>query len=222
MTDIDKILKQFGGDATNISINFIDGKWRMDYNGVHTESADSLTACADGMLAWYRDKHTYKRAAEEMWLALDLLACDENPKVKAICERRHKYITMGDDGNLVWNPSYHESVRHPVKDDREKQDTGKPVPGKPVSEPVKVITERDEYPDYFIVADDDVYSMTKCWGYDVNGVRTRVIVDRKNPKGCSILSPCPPDIDKDKLLEIGETEYNNYYDEAARLIAAAL
>lgn len=223
MSDIDKILKQFGGDATQISINYIDGKWCMSYGGQHLECDENISVCADKMLVWYNDKHTYKRAAEELWRFLDLLSCDENPKIVKICEARNYYIKKDENGNLIWNPAYHDSnpsslnISDNVKTTKQKSNVVKPI-----DEPVKKEFKRDDYPDYFIVQKDDIYTTTECWGYDVNGERTRVIVNRISPKSSIIESTKPEFSENTQTLEINESEYNDYYDEACRLISTNL
>ncbi len=221
MNSIDSILKEFGGDATNISINFVDGKWCMDYNGLHLERDENISVCADNMLSWYREKHTYKRAAEEMWIALELLSNEDDTKVKKICELRNEYITKDEEGNLVWNPAYRSTstlkISSNVKTAKEETNVVKTA-----EQPVKNISERDEYPDYFIIQKDDIYTTTDCWGYDVNGERTHVVVNRVSPKMCVIENRKPNLTENVQTLQINESEYNDYYDEACRLISANL
>lgn len=222
MGDIDGILEQFGGDATNISINYIDGKWRMDYDNKHIESGDTLSECADKMLSWYMEMHTYKRAAEDMWIALELLSNDVSSKVRLACEIRNEYITRDSDGNLVWNPAYHDCGHDKPKNETVCKSPEKEVIAEISEPPAKSIPKRDEYPDYFIVEKNDMYTVTDCWGYDVNGSRMHVVVDRRNPKACSIGNATPKFDDSVNTVEINESEYNDYYDEACRLISKNL
>jgi len=232
MNEIEKIWKEFGDNVKNISIEFNDSKWRIAYkNGndvLFVVKDEDMTNGAKKLLEWYKDSHTFRRAAENMWLLLDHIANEfgnDSNEIYAICEERLQFITRNDDGELVWAEGYEEpkkpepqSVSHlekPQQDGTSWVTVASTLNAVP--EVIGIIP--DGFPNYFVLNTTDL-TKTECYGY-VNGERMHVIVNHINSKD-SVIEPKKPASDLENISSITESIFNSYYDEASAGIQSAM
>jgi len=234
MNEIEKVWKEFGDNVKNISIEFSDSKWRIAYkNGndvLFVVKDEDMTNGAKKLLEWYRDSHTFRRAAENMWLLLDHIANEfgiGNNEIYEICEERLQFITRNDDGELVWAAGYEDRVKPEPKQishvEEQKRDNTSWMTATaastldPVNETVEIVP--DGYPNYFTVISND-FTKTECFGY-VNGERMRVVVNHADPKN-SIIEAAKPTMETKEVIGTTESNFNSYYDEASAGIQSAM
>ena len=231
MTNIDNIWKQFGDSMKDITINYEpdSGMWRVTFkflDDIHTETDPDMTAAAERMLTWFRNIHTHKYAAESMFSILERIenitnrmpatVYNDAKEIEKLCRQRNEFIERSGE-NMVWKKEY-DAV--PESAPKKTQDVKKPKTGKPVEESVpKGPAPQDGYPPYFTI---DKGPLLECWGYDVNGDRTHVTLDHLNQSRCAIDAKFPPGVQSDdsSIVEISESEYNEYYDIVSHTIAA--
>jgi len=243
MNSIDNIWKQFGDDTKKISINFEPDKatWCVRYNcdadngdsgtlsmGAHIERDEDMTKAAEKLLNWYKNTHTHKYVAESLWYALHII--EEATKVQdrqnaftekilGICKIKDEYMKYVD-GQLIWDSQYDEEAKI-LKQPEASKPIKKPVKQEQIELQKKEKTNApdDGFPPYFMKNSAN-YAISECWGYDIDGNRTHVVLDSSNPENCKIDYSTHGLDSESNITEISESEYNEIYDNVANTIAA--
>lgn len=233
--DINEIWKQFGNDVKKVDIKFEpeNNIWRMSYeSGInnHVEKDSDMVVCAEKMLYWYKNLHTYKAAAENMWNILDIISGvleqkeslnKQDSNIFELCKLRKDYINM-EDGVLKWNPQYENEAgtakpNKPTQTNKKTTNTENTLTK--VEEPVLDMSKapNDGFPPFFVK--DSISGYQECWGFGVDGNRIHVCVDKSNPENCKIDNSIDG-VNADHIIEISENEYNEMYDMACNTIMA--
>lgn len=232
MNEIEKVWKEFGDNVKNISIEFNDSKWRIAYkNGndvLFVVKDEDMTNGAKKLLVWYKDSHTFRRAAENMWLLLDHIAKEYgtgNTELYEICEARLQFITRNEDNELIWAEGYEDRKEPEPQNishlEKPQQDGTSWTTAASTLDAVPEVIEivPDGFPNYFTVISND-FTKTECFGY-VNGERMRVVVNHMDPK-TSVIEAAKPTMEPKDVIGITESNFNSYYDEASAGIQSAL
>jgi len=232
MNEIERIWKEFGDNVKNVSIGFIDGKWRIEYKKgndvLFVVRNEDMTEGAKNLLEWYKDSHTFRRAAENMWLLLDHIAKEfgnDSNEIYEICRERLQFISRNEDDELVWAAGYEDNVKLEPKqsshvEEPKKDNTSWMTAASTLdttAETVEIVP--DGYPNYFTVISND-FTKTECFGY-VNGERMRVVVNHADPKN-SVIEATKPTMELKNVIGITESNFNSYYDEASAGIQSAI
>lgn len=228
---IDEIWKQFGYDVAKIAIEFEPGKntWCVKFKtplgGTHVERDVDMAKAAEKTLNWYKNSHTPTYVAEALFMALTEI---ENATKKQerqnsftedileACKLKDEFMHIVDD-ELIWNDAYKQ------KQVQEQKTSAPAKPQKKKPEPEQTNTAEvpsDGFPPYFMKTDSGFNGRTECWGYDINGNRTHVVLDQRNPQNCKIDSGLEGLNNDTTFIEISENEYNEYYDNVTNIMTA--
>lgn len=230
---IDEIWKQFGNDVAKIAIEFEPGKntWCVKFKtplcGTHVECDVDMTKAAEKTLNWYKNSHTPTYVAESLFMALTEIenATKKQERQNSFTEDILEACKLKDefmhivDGELIWNDAYKQKT---VPEQKQSAPT-KPQKKKPKPEPEPTNTAEapsDGFPPYFIKSDSGFNGCTECWGYDINGKRTHVVLDQRNPQNCRIDNSLDGLDNDTTFIEINENEYNEYYDTVTNTMTA--
>lgn len=224
---IDEIWKQFGDDVAKIAIEFEPGKnWCVKFKtlgGTHVERDVDMAKAAEKTLNWYKNSHTPTYVAEALFMALAEIenATKKQERQNSFTEDILKACKLKDefmqivDGELIWNDAYKQAQEQkssaPAKQQKKKPE---PEPTNTAEAP------SDMFPPYFMKADSGFNGRIECWGYDINGNRTHVVLDQRNPQNCKIDNSLEGLNNDTAFIEISENEYNEYYDNVTNTMTA--
>lgn len=228
---IDEIWKQFGDDVAKIAIEFEPGKntWCVKFKtplgGTHVERDADMAKAAEKTLNWYKNSHTPTYVAEALFMALAEIenATKKQERQNSFTEDILKACKLKDefmhivDGELIWNDAYKQKT----VPEQKPSASSKPQKKKPEPELTNTAeAPSDGFPPYFMKADSGFNGRTECWGYDINGNRTHVVLDQRNPQNCKIDNSLEGLNDNTTFVEISENEYNEYYDNVTNTMTA--
>lgn len=237
-------------DKLHINYDSDKSAWVITYDvpiiGSHNEYDSDMETAALNMLKWYNQLHSKKTVAETLWMALNNISqklestneADCSAKYYSnmasvfeeclnLCEIRKEFMSLVDD-KIVWNDIYDkEPAEEPFKETvkikpEPLNNTIRPQLKKEIAtnELLKnVNVPNDGFPKFFMSVNNSL-SYIECWGYDINGNRTHILLDNKNQKNCKIDSNTSKLNDNLNYVEISELEYNDYYDQSASLLNA--
>lgn len=229
--NIDEIWKQFGNDVAKIAIEFEPGKntWCVKFKtplgGTHIERDADMAKAAEKTLDWYKKSHTPAYVAETLFMALAEIenATKKQERQNSFTEDILEACKLKDefmhtvDGELVWNDAYKQKQVQEQKTPA----PAKPQKNKPEPEPANAAeVPSDGFPPYFMKTDSGFNGRAECWGYDINGNRTHVVLDQRNPQNCKIDSGLEGLNNDTAFIEISENEYNEYYDTVSNAMTA--
>lgn len=228
---IDEIWKQFGDDVAKIAIEYEPEKntWCVKFKsplgGTHVECDADMAKAAEKTLNWYKNYHTTTYVAEALYMALSEIenATKKQERQNSFTEDILKLCKLKDEfmhiveGKLIWNDAYKQkSVQ-----EQKPSAPAKPQKKKPEPEPTNTAeAPSDGFLPYFMKTDSGFNGRTECWGYDINGNRTHVVLDQRNPQNCKIDNSLEGLDDNTTFIEISENEYNEYYDNVTNTMTA--
>lgn len=228
---IDEIWKQFGNDVAKIAIEFEPGKntWCVKFKTplgrTHIERDADMAKAAEKTLDWYKNSHTPAYVAEALFMALAEIenATKKQERQNSFTEDILEACKLKDefmhivDGELVWNDAYKQKQVQEQKTSA----PAKPQKNKPEPEPANTAeVPSDGFPPYFMKNDSGFNGRAECWGYDINGNRTHVVLDHRNPQNCKIDSGLEGLDNDTAFIEISENEYNEHYDNVSNTMTA--
>lgn len=228
---IDEIWKQFGNDVAKIAIEFEPEKntWCVKFKtplgGTHVECDVDMAKAAEKTLNWYKNSHTPTYVAEVLFMTLTEIenATKKQERQNSFTEDILEACKLKDefmyivDGELIWNDAYKQ--KH--VQEQKPSASAKPQKKKPEPEPTNTAeAPSDGFPPYFMKADSGFNGRTECWGYDIYGKRTHVVLDQINPQNCVIDNSLDGLNNDTTFIEISENEYNEYYDNVTNTMTA--
>lgn len=228
---IDEIWKQFGNDVAKIAIEFEPEKntWCVKFKtplgGTHVECDVDMAKAAEKTLNWYKNSHTPTYVAEALFMTLTEIenATKKQERQNSFTEDILEACKLKDefmhivDSELIWNDAYKQ--KH--VQEQKPSASAKPQKKKPEPEPTNTAeAPSDGFPPYFMKADSGFNGCTECWGYDIYGKRTHVVLDQRNPQNCVIDNSLDGLNNDTTFIEISENEYNEYYDNVTNTMTA--